>query len=142
MFLVNFRRMKFNILRVGGWFEEYVYHLIKDRLNPTDIVLGPKTANTNNDLDVVFTIGNKLFVVECKTGVEGRGMLNEIVYKASALKENLLGLSARSFIFSLGQEKEEWSKAAKNMGIEYYGRSFFTEKGKSDTFISTIKRQI
>lgn len=124
----------------GGWFEEYVYHLIKERLNPTDIVLGPKTANTNNDLDVVFTIGNKLFVIECKTGVEGKGMLNEIVYKASALKENLLGLSARSYIFSLGQDNVEWSKAAKNMGIEYYGRNFFTEERILDSFISTIKR--
>lgn len=126
----------------GGWFEEYVYHLIRERLNPTDIVLGPKTAKTNNDLDVVFTIGNKLFVIECKTGVEGKGMLNEIVYKASALKENLLGLSARSYIFSLGQENENWSKAAKNMGIEYYGRDFFTEERKFDAFISAVKCQL
>lgn len=44
----------------GGWFEEYTYHIIKKSVNPNDIILGPKTQSTNNDLDVVFTLGNKL----------------------------------------------------------------------------------
>lgn len=124
----------------GGWFEECIYHRIKDMLNPKDIMLGPKTTSTNNDLDVVFTLGNKLYVVECKTGVEGRGMLNEIVYKASALKENLLGLSARSFIFSLGQDNEMWSQAAKNMGITYYGRSTFVDDNLFQCVMNAIRK--
>lgn len=114
----------------GGWFEEYVYYRIKNELNPKDIILGPKTQSTNNDLDVVFTLGNKLYVIECKTGVEGLGMLHEIVYKASALKENLLGLSARSFIFALGKDEEMWDKAARNMGITYYGRTYIVDEEK------------
>lgn len=124
----------------GGWFEEFIYHRIKDILNPQNIMLGPKTSSTNNDLDVVFTLGNKLYVIECKTGVEGRGMLNEIVYKASALKENLLGLSARSFIFSLGQDNEMWSQAAKNMGITYYGRSTFVDDNLFQGVMNAIRK--
>lgn len=125
----------------GGWFEDYVYFKIKELLRPNDIVLGAKTSSTNNDLDVVFTLGNKLFVVECKTGVEKRGMLNEIVYKASALKENLFGLSAKSYIFSLGKDDEEWSMAAENMGIKYYGRSWFTDKDRLSSVMEIIKKQ-
>lgn len=124
----------------GGWFEEFIYHRIKDILNPQNIMLGSKTSSTNNDLDVVFTLGNKLYVIECKTGVEGRGMLNEIVYKASALKENLLGLSARSFIFSLGQDNEMWSQAAKNMGITYYGRSTFVDDNLFQCVMNAIRK--
>ncbi len=125
----------------GGWFEEYIYHKIKNMLQPNDIILGAKTTSTNNDLDVVFVLGNKLFVVECKTGVERRGMLNEIVYKASALKENLFGLSAKSFIFSLGADNEEWSKAAENMGIKYYGRGSFADSARFGRIIEAIKNQ-
>lgn len=122
----------------GGWFEELVYYRVKEILRPKDIVLGPKTKSTNNDLDVVFTLGNKLYVIECKTGVDGRKMLNEIVYKASALKENLLGLAARSFIFSLGKDDELWSCAAKNMNITYYGRSYFENNEKFEKILDGI----
>lgn len=125
----------------GGWFEEYVYFKIKEMLQPNDIVLGAKTSSTNNDLDVVFTLGNKLFVVECKTGVERRGMLNEIVYKASALKENLFGLSAKSFIFSLGSDDEEWSNAAANMGIKYCGRGCFVDPDRFAALMDSINKQ-
>ncbi len=125
----------------GGWFEELVYYRIKDLLQPQDMMLGPKTSSTNNDLDVVFTLGNKLYVVECKTGVEGRGMLHEIVYKASALKENLLGLSARSFIFSLGKDDEKWSQAAKNMGITYCGRSSIADSHRFQSILDAIRKE-
>lgn len=112
----------------GGWFEEYVYHTIKERVHPNDILLGVNIEKTNNDLDVVFTIGNKLYVIECKTGVEKEMMLKEIVYKASALKSELLGLSAKSYIFALSEDNERWETAALNMGIEYCGRSYFQEE--------------
>lgn len=124
----------------GGWFEEFVYHRIKELLRPQDIMLGAKTTSTNNDLDVVFTLGNKLYVIECKTGVEGGRMLNEIIYKASALKENLLGLSARSYIFSLGQDNEMWTQAAGNMGITYYGRSTFVDDNLFQDIVNAIRK--
>ena len=120
----------------GGWFEEYVYYLIKRTLNPTDIQLGvliKETKVTNmNDLDVVFTLGNKLFVVECKTGVGGRSLFSQIVYKASALKETLLGLSGKSYIFSLSSEDEKLQNVAKNMDVTYCDKTYFehTEKFK------------
>ena len=107
----------------GGWFEEYVYALIKEVLQPDDIAMGVHISNGiikhNNELDVCFMKANKLFVIECKTGVTSESLFNEIVYKVSALKEVLLGTS-NSYIFSLKKDiKGNWKKTAKYMGITF-----------------------
>ena len=107
----------------GGWFEEYVYALIKDVLQPDDIAMGVHISNGiikhNNELDVCFIKANKLFVIECKTGVRSESYFNEIVYKVCALKEVLLGTS-NSYIFSLKKDfKGSWKKTAKYMGITF-----------------------
>ncbi len=122
----------------GGWFEEYVFHYIQEYVHPNDIRLGVNIKKTNNDLDVVFTLGNKLFVIECKTGVEREMMLKEIVYKASALKSELLGLSAKSYIFALSEGNERWETAALNMGIKYCGRSYFENCLKLNCLLDSI----
>ena len=107
----------------GGWFEEYVYALIKDVLQPDDIAMGVHISNGiikhNNELDVCFIKANKLFVIECKTGVTSESLFNEIVYKVCVLKEVLLGTS-NSYIFSLKKDhKGLWKKTAKYMGITF-----------------------
>lgn len=107
----------------GGWFEEYVYALIKSVLQPDDIAMGVHISNGiikhNNELDVCFMKANKLFVIECKTGVTSESLFNEIVYKVCALKEVLLGTS-NSYIFSLKKDhKGGWKKTAKYMGITF-----------------------
>lgn len=110
----------------GGWFEEYMYHKIEEYIHPQDICLGVLIQGTEkhnqNDLDVVFTSGNKLFVIECKTGIVGERMFNETVYKATAIKEAVLGLSAKTFIVSLAVNDEKLKRTAKNMGIDYKSR--------------------
>ncbi len=107
----------------GGWFEEYVYALVKEVLKPDDIAMGVHISNGvikhNNELDVCFMKANKLFVIECKTGVTSESLFNEIVYKVCALKEVLLGTS-NSYIFSLKKDhKGGWKKTAKYMGITF-----------------------
>ena len=107
----------------GGWFEEYVYALIKEVLQPDDIAMGVHISKGilkhNNELDVCFMKANKLFVIECKTGVTSESLFNEIVYKVCALKEVLLGTS-NSYIFSLKKDnKGSWKKTAKYMGITF-----------------------
>ena len=107
----------------GGWFEEYVYALIKNVLQPDDIAMGVHISNGiikhNNELDVCFMKANKLFVIECKTGVTSESLFNEIVYKVCALKEVLLGTS-NSYIFSLKKDhKGNWKKTAKYLGITF-----------------------
>ena len=107
----------------GGWFEEYVYLLIKEVLRPDDIAMGVHISNGhikhNNELDVCFIKANKLFVIECKTGVTSESLFNEIVYKVCALKEVLLGTS-NSYIFSLKKDhKGNWKNTAKYMVITF-----------------------
>ena len=107
----------------GGWFEEYVYALIKNVLQPNDLAMGVHISNGvikhNNELDVCFIKANKLFVIECKTGVTSESLYNEIVYKVCALKEVLLGTS-NSYIFSLKKDhKGNWKKTAKYMVITF-----------------------
>lgn len=137
----------------GGWFEEYMYHLIEEKVQPDDIALGVfimQTEETNtNDLDVVFTKGNKLFVIECKTAISKlqfedkvvkgmEAMFKEISYKAATIKASLLGLPSESFICSLSESDDRFRKLAKNMGIVYYDRRYFTDPDKQESFIQDI----
>jgi hypothetical protein len=132
----------------GGWFEEYVYSVIKAQISPDDIALGvglPITDNkqvSNRDLDVVFTFENKLFVIECKTGIEGEKMLAETVYKVAALKNERLGkLSAYTSIYSLSDENEKFSDIAKAMNITYYDKSYFVADEQFKVIILDINKK-
>ena len=119
----------------GGWFEEYVYYLVKKSVKPDDITLGVKISRAgirhNNELDVVFTKRNKLFVIECKTGVQTERLFNEIVYKVCAIKEALLGVSCYSYIFSLKMdESNDLKRIAENMDITFIDHAILTTKRK------------
>ena len=140
----------------GGWYEEYMYHLIEEKVQPDDIALGvfiKQTDETNtNDLDVVFTKGNKLFVIECKTAitklqfedkvVKGQeGMFKEIAYKAATIKASLLGLPSESYICSLTESGDKFRDIAKKLGIVYYDKQFFTNPEKQESFIQDILKK-
>ena len=126
----------------GGWFEEYVYNKMKESISVDDIAIGVKLRKEegvfDNDLDVVFTYQNHLFVIECKTGFDKNKMFNEIVYKATAIKESMFGLPAHTYIFALNQDDEQLNKIAKSMNITYYGKSYFTETEKWNQIIVQI----
>lgn len=112
----------------GGWFEEYVYHLIESRVHPDDISIGVHIAREgsahNNELDVVFAKNNQLYVIECKTGVDSNRMFNEIVYKVCALREVLLGTTSKSYIFSLIHDNDgRLRQVARLMGVGLYDYS-------------------
>ncbi len=131
----------------GGWFEEYCYQQILEKLRPDDIALNMiiqvgKSPNINeNELDVAFTLGNKLFVIECKTGgTNHEKEANPIIYKATALKETLLGLQASSFIFSLGSENRRLANRARNMNATYCDRSYFVDQAKFAGLINQINK--
>lgn len=117
----------------GGWFEDYVYYKVKQLVNPDEVAKGVhiwrKGVSRDNELDVVFIKNNQLFVVECKTGVQTERLFNEIVYKACALKEALLGVSCHSFIASLKHDgNNDLKKIAKSMDIEFWDFKVMTSK--------------
>lgn len=120
----------------GGWFEEYVYYMIKKHVCPQDIAISITISRKNvrhtNELDVVFTKGNKLFVIECKTGVQSGRLFNEIVYKVCAVREALLGVSCYSYIFSLKKDDSDVLKRiAENMDITFVDHDILTNPRKN-----------
>lgn len=129
----------------GGWFEEYVYYLMKRKLNPSSIALNvtihPEKVERQNELDVIFMKGNKLFVIECKTGVENKRMFNEIVYKACALKEALLGVSCVSYIFSLKKDGDsQLRRIARNMDLDFVDYHTLTNEKSFETVLKNMKK--
>lgn len=120
----------------GGWFEEYVYHLIKKNVAPDDIAIGVHIDGVteikhNNELDVCFIKNNQLYVIECKSGIKSDSMFNEIVYKVSALKEVLLGLDCHSYIFSLKKDPTgDLKKIAKYMDVTFCDYDVLTKEIK------------
>ncbi len=125
----------------GGWFEEYIYYLVTDSIQPDEIATGVHIARHNmgnihnNELDVVFIKNNRLFVVECKTGIASEHLFNEIVYKSCALREALLGISSYSYIFALRDDEEgRLKRIARTMDITFCDKDDFTGNGIVDTF--------
>lgn len=131
----------------GGWFEEYVYNLIKKHLQPDDIAIGVHIDGCtdikhNNELDVSFMKNNQLFVIECKSGINSESMFNEIVYKVCALKEVLLGLSCNSYIFSLKKDDSgDLKKIARYMDITFCDYDSMTQEDKMGKVMKEMGRK-
>ena len=90
----------------GGWFEEFVYLLLKERIKinnsiSVNIIIN-RYNKLQNELDVCFVYKNKLFVIECKTGLKTKdgNLFTETIYKIAALKKDF-GLDVNSFLFTL-----------------------------------------
>ncbi len=131
----------------GNWFEEYIYYLVKDLISPTDIAIGVDIqrigSQNHNDLDVVFTLNNRLFAIECKTGVGRTSLYNQMVYKACALKESLLGLRSYTYIFALNDDhKDHLSQTARNMGVTFCDKEMATDHAKLKNLLLNTKMYI
>lgn len=108
---------------IGGWWEEYLYHFIKTKLNLSDDQIGinieinkdnSKRFSAGNEFDIIFIYENKFYVIECKTGIKdlaktGIQVFNEYVYKLAALNK-FFGLGAKlslCILQSLPNDNEE-----------------------------------
>lgn len=117
----------------GGWFEEFCYFKIKELVPVDEIGVGVHVTrgdtSHDNELDVVFIRDNQLRVIECKSGISSQKLFNEIVYKATALKEALLGMMCQSYIFSLKKDNvsSDLCKIAASMGITFCGHDVLTD---------------
>jgi len=121
----------------GGWFEEYVYHLLLRAVDPQEIALGVRISRPgeshNNELDVAFIKANTLFVVECKTGIATDHLFNEIVYKSAALKEAFLGMACHSYIFTLKNDFDHrLARVANLMNITLCPKGVLTNRDELD----------
>jgi hypothetical protein len=99
----------------GDWFEDYVYHLIKNHYPLPDgaIALGlqigaiEESENADNELDVVFVYNNKIYLIECKTSMSNGelNIMNDTMYKSAALQKQF-GLLVSTYLFTLDQASD------------------------------------
>ncbi|MDD4150965.1 MAG: DUF1887 family CARF protein [Bacteroidales bacterium] len=96
----------------GAWFEEYVFHKIKNDFNllPENIGLNVElrrdatSVSHDNEYDVVFVYENQLYVIECKASVGNKNFakdnLEKFMYKLAAITRDF-GLKINSSILTL-----------------------------------------
>lgn len=116
----------------GDWFEEYVYHIIKDEfsLSEDNIKTGITVSKegTINEFDVMFFYNGMLYTIECKTSIKDKekNIMTNTIYKVKALQNNL-GYYSDSNIFTLssriqGEVKPEHIERGKIFNIDVYCR--------------------
>lgn len=116
----------------GDWFEEYVYHTIKEEFNipeeniRTGITLSKE--GTINEFDVMFFYNGVLYTIECKTSIKDkeRNIMTDTIYKVKALQNNL-GYYSDSNIFTLssrdlGEVRKEQIERGEIFNIDVYCR--------------------
>jgi len=110
---------KLNYLK-GLWFEEYMYSLIKGKLDlkDTQVALNVKVKRdrqqqtNDNEFDVMFVKNNRLYVVECKSSIgvkkEHKKNLESYLYKlAAAVKD--MGLQVTPILAVVGDAEKHIS---------------------------------
>lgn len=96
----------------GSWFEEYVYHRIKEENALPDDAIGMSvkifrkgSLVNDNEIDVAFVRDNVLNIIECKVSMFGHNIypkdtVEEYLYKLAAIAKDL-GLRVNSYLFTL-----------------------------------------
>jgi len=113
----------------GEWFEQYVYYLLKKqfKLSEENIEIQlkinnlpqPQRSGSDNELDVVFTMNNELYVIEAKVSIGikriSKKFLDNILFKLSAINKNF-GLRSNAWVVTLADfnwESENFKKDLK-----------------------------
>lgn len=135
----------------GGWFEEYVFHLIQQKINDPEkirlgIVLNPNASKsekaryfTNNDLDVVFTHNNALYVIECKSGgMNDNELFNKTVFLASALRK-YFGLTVRSVLCTLSTMTDNQKEKAETLSIHSFDVNSFLHENPIEIIAKELR---
>ena len=112
----------------GIWLEEYVqailYKLEKDKaIDSWGASVSVRKQGIPNELDALFTVRNRLFVIECKTAAmpaekkSGGQKVVDILYKADSLPERLGGIFSQAMLCSVAHLDEPHKKRAESLKI-------------------------
>lgn len=145
-FFSSFRNKKFNFYRTpeiidahqlpteqervyysGRWFEEFVFNVLKSKLAlkkdqisiNVKLFRKPDELQHDNEFDVMFTLDNELYVIECKASVGSKSTIKDkmdhYLHKLGAITRDF-GLRVNSYIFTLTDVNRV--AAGKSAGIE------------------------
>lgn len=126
----------------GNWFEEYIYHKLKDQnVLGENLLIGVsrKNENTENELDIVYLKNNELSIIECKTYIVNKSkdsLPNDTIYKLDSILREL-GLFAKSYIATLNKN-EDLKEPHRNRAKQYRIELITLEDLKEDKFITDI----
>jgi hypothetical protein len=95
---------------IGGWFEEWIYEILKATLHLKDDEIGfnvklksrfsKKNFESDNEIDVAFVYKNVLYIVECKVyNVKQINIkkITDAIYKISSIRQSM-GLRATALV--------------------------------------------
>jgi len=131
----------------GGWFEEYIYWKIKNKLKLRnyEIAYNVRLRNqkSKNEYDVVFLRNDSIYIVECKVFNESslRSKVEKSLYKLGALDDDF-GLKADAVLITTADIKGA-SPNISNSLIEraksLHVRLFQLSDIANDNFINLLK---
>ncbi len=91
-------KMEWNYYKNHGYFEEYIYTIVKQQLqlNDDQIGLSVKTKQplvddpeiSDHEIDVMFIYENHLYIIECKTGANHK-LFEETVFRLYTIKQRI-----------------------------------------------------
>ncbi len=90
----------------GGWLEEFCFNEInslKDEGIIDDAAINAslsKKNGTDNEIDVIFTSKNKIYMIECKSLQQKHDANSEIFYKIYSIQDKVGRLATKSFLVS------------------------------------------
>ncbi len=142
------KRNEDKVFYSGGWYEEYIYGVIKRELNipPSQIAMKVKIEGqySTNEYDVVFVKDDKIYVVECKAYFGKGNLKNKLeqdLYKLAALDDEF-GMRSRSLYFTTfdiaGRDahvNKIIAKRAKDLGVKIFQMNDMIE----EKFIQEMK---
>jgi len=111
----------------GGWLEEYIFRIVKS-LNPTDLrmnveVKWARPAESKNEYDILFTISNRLYIIECKTkrfsGKDVNHFGEDSIYKLDSLRDAAGGLYGKGMLVSYRRLTEDQKRRLKANRLEF-----------------------
>ena len=113
----------------GGWLEEYVYSVVK-KISPDDIKMGVKVEwdqkgpePPTNEYDVIFTMKNRLYIIECKTkrfeGEDREPTSADPIYKLDSLRDAAGGLFGKGMLVSYRKLTADQKKRLKVNRLDY-----------------------
>jgi len=113
----------------GGWLEEYVYSVVK-KITPDDIKMGVRVEwdqkgpePPTNEYDVIFTMKNRLYIIECKTkrfeGEDREPTSADPIYKLDSLRDAAGGLFGKGMLVSYRKLTADQKKRLKANRLDY-----------------------
>lgn len=99
----------------GGWFEHYIGEWLLKTISEVFLSVKIANPNTTNELDLIFTYHNVLYVIEAKTSVTLSGF-TDYLYKLDSLGKKF-GLYPRSCI-AIADKKAEKKLSASPYALQ------------------------